>query len=151
MRSTNHAFVNQLLLCTLFTICFSGTIGLGTVWMRHQISVTANASRVLEARLAELDRHLREGMASIETQQYPGLLKQRNQELSLNLAPPAAGKTVRVTDDPGLRLAAKHNIGLFGDVPLSVNFNDGPVRPTRQPSVTAAVSGKFKIRFAAKD
>jgi len=49
MRTNNHAFINQFFLCTLFTICFSGSIGLGTVWMRHQISLTANANKVLEA------------------------------------------------------------------------------------------------------
>ena len=34
-KTDTHAFVNQLLVYTLVMICFSGSIGLGTVWLRH--------------------------------------------------------------------------------------------------------------------
>jgi hypothetical protein len=56
----NRAFVNQLLVYTLVMISLTGSIGLGTVWLRHQISVTANSTRVLEASVAEVERSMAE-------------------------------------------------------------------------------------------
>jgi hypothetical protein len=115
MKISNHAFVNQLLVYTLVMICFSGSIGLGTVWMRHQISLTANATKVLDARIAELDRRLNETKAVLEAEQDPAVLKQRNTEWHLGLAQPNPEQIVRLPEDPVQRLAAKHNRGLFND------------------------------------
>jgi hypothetical protein len=125
MRPTsNHAFVNQLLVYTLVMICFTGSLGLGTVWMRHQISLAANATKVLDARIAELDRRLNETRAVLEAEQDPAVLKQRNAEWHLGLVPPAAEQIVRLAGDPVLRLAAKHNRGLFNDgvTPVTVSL-----------------------------
>ena len=136
MRLTNHAFVNQLLIYTLCTICVSGSIGLGTVWMRHQISLTANASSKLEARLAEVDRHLAETAALIGEQEDPGLLKRRNTELKLGLVAPAPEKVVTLVDNSSSYLAAKRNRGLLNDVPLlSLPFSAAasPVRTINAP------------------
>ena len=33
-KSDTHAFVNQLLVYTLVMICFTGSVGLSTVWFR---------------------------------------------------------------------------------------------------------------------
>ena len=55
-KKDTHAFVNQLLVYTLVMICFSGSIGLGTVWLRHQISITANNTKRLEQRIVESER-----------------------------------------------------------------------------------------------
>ena len=114
-KTSSHAYVNQLLVYTLVMICFSGSIGLGTVWMRHQISLTANATKVLDARIAELDRHLNETKAVLEAEQDPAVLKQRNAEWHLGLVQPNPEQIVRLPGDPGMRLAAKHNRGLFND------------------------------------
>ena len=76
--SSTQAFVNQLLVYTLVMICFSGSIGLGTVWMRHQISLTANATKVLDARITEVERHLFETTTAIETERDPEVLLRRN-------------------------------------------------------------------------
>ena len=125
MRPTsNHAFVNQLLVYTLVMICFTGSLGLGTVWMRHQISLAANATKVLDARIAELDRRLNETKAVLEAEQDPAILKQRNTEWHLGLVQPAAEQIVRLAGDPVLRLAAKHNRGLFNDgvTPVTVSL-----------------------------
>ena len=119
MRTTNHAFVNQFFLCTLFTICFSGSIGLGTVWMRHQISLTANANKALEARLAELGRHLAETATAIEIEQAPALLEQRNLSMGLGLVRPMAQD---VRENPALHLAAKASRGLLSDRAVPVSF-----------------------------
>ena len=119
MRTTNHAFVNQFFLYTLFTICFSGSIGLGTVWMRHQISLTANANKALEARLAELGRHLAETATAIEIEQAPALLEQRNLSMGLGLVRPVAQD---VHENPALHLAAKASRALLLDRAVPVSF-----------------------------
>ena len=119
MRTANHAFVNQFVIYTLLTICFTGSIGLGTVWMRHQISITANANKVLEARLAELKRHLAETNTAIEIQQSPAVLRQRNASMNLGLILP---EVQSVTESPTLRLIAKSSRALFDDRAVPVTF-----------------------------
>ena len=123
-RTSNHAFVNQMLVYTLVMICFTGTIGLGTVWMRHQISLTANAAKVIDARIAELDRRLNETKAVMEAEQDPAILKRRNAEWRLGLVAPSQTQVVRVPGDPVMRLAAKRNRGLFTDgvAPVTVSL-----------------------------
>lgn len=120
--SSSHGFVNQLLVYTLVMIGFSGSIGLGTVWMRHQISVTANATKQLTARIAEVERHLAETTAAAESERDPNVLLQRNAAWHLGLVPPGQTRIVHVTQDPVMNLAAKRNRGLFGDRPATVSF-----------------------------
>lgn len=84
-KSGPHAFVNQLLVYSLVMICVSGSVGLGTVWLRYQISVTANRNKLLETRIAEVERHLAETNTAIETEQGPGMLMRRNTEWHLGL------------------------------------------------------------------
>lgn len=124
MKISNHAFVNQLLVYTLVMICFSGTIGLGTVWIRHQISLTANATKVLDAQIAECDRRINETKAVLEAEQDTAVLKQRNAQWHLGLVPPTAEQIVRLPGDPVMRLARKHNGGLYNDraTPVTVNL-----------------------------
>lgn len=122
-RASSHAFVNQLLVYTLVMICFSGTIGLGTVWMRHQISLTANATRVLDARIAELERRVSENTATIEAEQDPVALKNRNAEWHLGLVLPSPEQIVRIEGDPVMALAAKHNRAMYLDGVREVSSN----------------------------
>jgi len=119
MRTSNHAFVNQFFIYTLCTLCFSGSLGLGVVWMRHQISLTANVNKVLESRLAELHRHLDETATAIEIEQDPARLKQRNLSMHLGLVMPVAQS---VTENAGMRLAAKASLGLLSDRPVPISF-----------------------------
>ncbi len=120
--STNHAFVNQFLVYTLVTICFSGSIGLGTVWMRHQISLTANANRALEAHIAEVQRHLAEAATAIEGEQDSDVLLQRNAAWHLGLVPPSQAQVVHLAEDPVMHLATKRDRGLFGDGRVAIAF-----------------------------
>jgi hypothetical protein len=124
MKFSNHAFVNQLLVYTLVMICFSGSIGLGTVWMRHQISLCANANKVLDSQIAECERRINETKAVLEAEQDTTLLKQRNAQWHLGLVPPTREQIVRLPGDPVMRLAAKRNRGLFTDgaKPVTVNL-----------------------------
>jgi hypothetical protein len=120
--STSHGFINQMLVYTLVMICFSGSIGLGTVWMRHQISMTANSAKHLEARLSAVERHLTEAMAAAETERDQHVLLRRNAEWNLGLVQPNQAQVVDVAEDPALWLAAKRNRTLFGDQAVTVSF-----------------------------
>lgn len=119
MKKDTQAFVNQLLVYTLVMFCFSGSIGMGTVWMRHQISLSANQAKVLDARLVEIERQINETRAAIERAQDPSMLKLLNDQWQLGLVPPEPKKTATIDVDPVMRLAAKHNRGLFSDSPVS--------------------------------
>ena len=93
MRRNTKAFVNQLLVCLLVTMTFGGTIGLSTVWMRHQISVTAKANRALAAETDEINRKSDALEALIRTEQRPELLRQsRNEQVAIIATPPNRSK-----------------------------------------------------------
>jgi hypothetical protein len=115
MKKNSQAFINQLLVCLLVTFGFSGSIGLGTVWMRHQISLTANANKVLESRIVEVERHLSETAALIETEQSNSALRMRNDTWKLGLVVPQDKQMVPLAEDADQHLAAKRNRDLFND------------------------------------
>lgn len=121
-KSEPHAFVNQLLVYTLVVIGFSGSIGLGTVWLRHQISVTANTAKQLEARFNEVERHIREKEAEIARAESPAMLEYLNEHWQLGLQPPAPAQVQHIEADPVRLLAAKRNRALFADEPVAVSF-----------------------------
>jgi hypothetical protein len=54
-----------------------------------------------------------EEAAAIAAEQDPALLNQRNEQWRLGLAFPSPDHVQRVAEDPVMRLAAKHNRGLF--------------------------------------
>jgi Tfp pilus assembly protein PilN len=112
-KSDTHAFINQLLVYTLVMICFSGSVGLGTVWLRHQISVSANHIRQLNTRITELDRREAELKARIASEQSTTELQRKNLAFSLGLVSPQETQIVRVTESPEERLLAKRNQGIF--------------------------------------
>jgi hypothetical protein len=118
----NQAFVNQFVAFALVAICESASIGLGAVWMRHQISVTANENKVLEASIAVLERRIEETDAAIAAEQDPAVLNRRNSEWRLGLSAPGETQVRRVADDGVARLEAKHNRTLFGEVPANVSI-----------------------------
>ena len=110
MKSTDtHAYANQLLICLLVCISVGGSVGLGAVWMRHQISVTANANRRLAARIAEVDRACYETNALIAAAQDRDVIRQRNSEWRLGFNPVKDDHLVRVNEDPVRRLEARNN------------------------------------------
>jgi hypothetical protein len=128
-KTDTHAFVNQLLVYTLVMICFTGSVGLGTVWLRHQISVTANRNKQLEARLAEMERHLGEAITAVEAEQGPDRLLERNDRWHLGLARPQEPQVQRVSEDVVLAMAKNRNRGLFTDVGVtSIVFHQGGSR-----------------------
>jgi hypothetical protein len=129
-KSDTHAFVNQLLVYTLVMICLSGSIGLGTVWLRHQISVTANQTKQMEARILETERRLAEVNARIAAETSAEALARRNREWALGLGLPTEPQVVRVTERVEERLARRSNAEIFRDEPgvTPVRFNLGGQR-----------------------
>lgn len=120
--SSSHGFINQLLVYSLVMICFSGSIGLGTVWMRHQISQTANATKQLDAQVSDVERRLTEATAAAETERDANVLLRRNAEWHLGLIAPTQAQNVPVPEDAVAHLAAKRNRSLYGDAAVSVAF-----------------------------
>lgn len=113
-KNDRHAFVNQLLVYTLVMICFSGSIGIGIVWLRNQMAQTANSIKGYEARTTEVERRLAETSALIAEEQSPDSLIRRNTEWRLGLAAPDfRTQIVRINENPEERLAAKRNREIF--------------------------------------
>ncbi len=125
MKNNPSAFVNQLLVCLLVTICVGGSIGLGTVWMRHQISVTARVNRALAAELTRLGRLLDEQKTTIETEQAPDKLRDLNGAMQLGLVPMNEITVLHVTENVVERMARRTNRDLFTDAgarPAPITF-----------------------------
>jgi hypothetical protein len=87
MQRSPCAFVNSIVVCLIVTIGTVGGVGLGVVWMRHQISTTANQIRRLAAEKTEVDRLIGEKSAAIASSQRPDLLRQANAQFRLGLVP----------------------------------------------------------------
>ena len=117
-----HALVSKLLALTLLLLVFAGTLGLGAVWVRQEIFQTANRSRVLQGRIADIERRLDEVNAEVATALNPDALLRQNQSMRLGLIAPSEQQVERVGLSPELRLAAKHNREVFtlaGAAPVS--------------------------------
>ena len=126
-KKDTHAFVNQLLIYTLVMICFSGSIGLGTVWLRHQISLTANNTKQLEQRIIEAERHLSELNTQVTAEQSIDVLARRNTEWKLGLVLPKEPQVVRVSESPERLLASRNNAEVFAASAVTT----GAVSPVR--------------------
>ncbi len=113
--SDTRAFVNQLLVATLAMILFGGSVGLGAVWMRHQISTTAQATRQVETTLAEVERRIAETTALIAAEQSPEALEQKNIAMGIGLVPKRDAQIVWVAESPEERLAARRNLEIFAE------------------------------------
>jgi outer membrane murein-binding lipoprotein Lpp len=112
-----HAHVNRLIALSLLLLVFSGTLGLGAVWVRQEISQTANRSRALVAKVADIERRIDEVNAEIAAAASPGALMRQNEIMRLGLAMPKEIQVQRVEGSPELRLAAKRNRDIFASGP----------------------------------
>ena len=108
-----RAFVSQLITLTLLLLVFSGSLGLGAVWVRQEISGTANRSHALETKIADVERRLDEVNAEVATALNPSALRQQNEAMQLGLITPVENQVVRVAGSPELRLATKRNHNIF--------------------------------------
>jgi hypothetical protein len=103
------ATLNRLIAFSLLLLLFAGSIGLGAVWVRQEISQTANRNRFLERRLADLGRRLDEVAAEIAVASSPEALQRQNELMRLGLVRPREEQVQRVDVSPELILVAKRN------------------------------------------
>jgi len=127
-KSTANAFINQVLVYTLVMLVFTGSIGFGTVWLRHEISLAANRNKSLLAQIDEVQRHLDQLTAETAAAQNPDALIRLNSAMRLGLVPPRPEQSEHVTGDVELRLAAKHSQDLFVAEVQPVVFRRGGTR-----------------------
>jgi len=104
---TDGGVVNSLFLLTLFMLAYMAAIGFGTVWLRYEISVTANTNKALESEIQDAQRRLSEVTAEVAFAQGPEQLLKQNRELGINLVRPREEQVIRGPDDIERRLAAK--------------------------------------------
>lgn len=101
------AGAGALAVMTLLMVGYVGAIAFTTVWLRHRISVAANASRALDQQMAEVQRKIDGVNADIARAESPAQLLAQNTTLGINLVRPAEQQIVRTADDVERRLATK--------------------------------------------
>ena len=124
-----NSFVNRLIALTLLLLVFAGSLGLGAVWFRQEISSTANHSRSLEVKLADIERRLDEVNAQVAAAVNPDALLRQNEVMRLGLALPREIQVRRVAGSAELRLAMKRNAETFGTEGFSVAAASASARP----------------------
>jgi hypothetical protein len=112
-KSAANAFINQVLVYTLVMLVFTGSIGFGTVWLRHEISLAANRNKNLRTHLDEVQRHLDQLTAELAAAKNPDALIRLDSSMRLGLDLPRQEQVERVAGDVEQELLAKRNPGLF--------------------------------------
>lgn len=119
-----NALVNKLVALTLVLLFFSGTLGLGAVWMRQEIFATANRNRVVEGQLADVGRKLDEIRAQVATAESIGVLLEKNESMQLALIAPRELQVARVSRDPLIELGRKRAAeAIFSSPEAAANAN----------------------------
>jgi hypothetical protein len=127
-KSAANAFINQVLVYTLVMLVFTGSIGFGTVWLRHEISLAANRNKNLRSHLAEVQRHLDELTAEIAAAQSPDALIRLDSSMRLGLDMPRQEQVERVAGDVEQQLAARRNPDLVVAEVQLAGFRRGGTR-----------------------
>jgi hypothetical protein len=112
-KPATSAFINQLLICAMGMLVFTGSIGFGTVWLRHEISLAANRNKSLQSHLDEVQRHLDQLTAEIAAVQTPDALIRLDSSLRLGLDTPRQEQIEYVPVNVEQLLAAKRNASVF--------------------------------------
>lgn len=120
--------VNRLLLSTILLLAFAGSIGLSTVWLRHQISEVAQGTKQMQQRIVEVQRRTAETNAEIAAALNPEVLLTQNSQFRLGLEMPRDYQVVRVAEPVERRLAAKQNTDRFTTTLISTSL---PLSATR--------------------
>jgi hypothetical protein len=127
-RSEANAFINQLLVYTLVMFVFTGSVGLGTVWLRHEISVVANRNRKLQAGLAEAQQRIDEYTAEIAAAQGTDSLIRLNSQWRLGLVQPRPEQSEYVTGNIEQWLLTRRGRDLFTAEIQPVVYRRGGLR-----------------------
>ncbi len=172
--SDTRAFVNQFVVGLLVTIGFGGTVGLGTVWMRHQVSVVADDNRVIEQQIDAVTRQIADTSTRVESALNADTLLAENESMRLGLVPMTEPQMIPVTEDTIGRLVARSNRRLFESergpssaVRIQLNLNAAPtdsaaapvpaappampiasaMASNRKPPEMGALAAKFQLAF----
>ncbi len=108
-----NALVNKIVALTLCLLVFSGTLGLGAVWVRQEIFSTANRSNALESKIADVERRLDEVVAGVAIAESPATLLRCNETMRLALVSPKVTQVVWMKESPGFKLQRKRNQEIF--------------------------------------
>lgn len=92
---TDVLFVYRALTLLMLIMIVSALGGLGLVWLRQKTSKAAAHTQSYEVDLAALERNMQYLEARIAEEEQPELLKQRAQNLGLELQQPAVSQVVR--------------------------------------------------------
>jgi len=111
--------VDRLLAGLLGMLLFVGSLGLGAVWLRHQIASSANELESLEGAMVEERRVLARLGAELARATSPGALMLKNRQLALGLAVPQERQIVLVRENVEARLLDKSFGGLSASFPDS--------------------------------
>jgi hypothetical protein len=122
--ANNH--INRLIALSLLLLLFSGSLGLGAVWVRQEISQTANRSRALVTKIADVERRLEAVNTAIAVDGTANALRERNEVMRLGLALPKESQVVRVDGSPELRLLARLNRDNFERAAAEASGNGLP-------------------------
>ena len=110
MKSSNfQAFVSPFVLLSVAMISIGGAAGVGTVWLRHQISVSAAATKTFQLDLRDIERRIAENAVELAAEQTTDELEHKNQYFALGLERPRDLQIVRVDQSPKERLEAKRD------------------------------------------
>lgn len=120
--------VNRLLLSTMLLLAFAGSIGLSTVWLRHQISEVAQDNKRMQQRIVEVQRRTAETNAEIAGALNPEVLLTQNAQYRLGLEMPRDYQVVSVAEPVERRLASKLNTDRFTTTIISTSL---PLSATR--------------------
>ncbi|HWA27654.1 MAG TPA: hypothetical protein VG734_18505 [Lacunisphaera sp.] len=134
--------VNRVIVLTLLLLTFTGSLGLGAVWMRQEISRTANASRALEDDLTAIGRRLDEVEAQVAAAVNPDALRRQNDVMRLGLVSPREIQVQRVATSPERMLAARRNHEIFSLEPAA------PAVPAFAAVTAAAVAPRAPAKSA---
>lgn len=113
--------LNRLLLATLLLLAFAGSIGVATVWLRHEVSAVAQATKLTQVRLADIQRRTAETNAQIAASLNPEQLLLKNNVLRLGLARPR-GDQIKEAPDAEVIFAAKRNADRLAPSVVTVSF-----------------------------
>jgi len=129
-----NALVNKIVALTLCLLVFSGTLGLGAVWVRQEIFSTANRCNALESKIADVERRLDEVVAGVAIAENPANLLRSNEVMRLGLVAPKETQVGRIWDAPADRLRSKRNQEIF---------------TLATARLSRATSDKFRLIFAS--
>lgn len=161
MKTTDtRAYVNQLLVGLLVTIGFGGSIGVGTVWMRHRVSVLADTNASLTKQLTEVERRILDVNARVEEAMGLDVLRTKNESMRLGLKEMSPAQIHLVTTDPIRQLVARSNQRAAERAAANAEFRielpalrpgvDATTEPLQSAALMSPTSDptSFGVRFA---